>query len=379
MKKIPWWDPRVESLEAEMVQKVLQSQYLNDGNLTEDFERAIAKVVGAKHGIATTSGTTALFMALKARGVGAGDEVICPDITFIATANAVTLTGAIPILVDVEPTTLNMSPTAMKEAITSKTKAIMPVHVSGRGANMPEILKIAKAEKIAVIEDAAEALGAKGNGKFLGTWGDAGCFSFSPNKTVTTGQGGMVVTNDEVLAQRLRALKDQGRPKRGTGGDDAHPTIGFNFKLTNLQSAVGLGQLTYLEKRLKRLVRHYEIYSKELATTKGLVVLPFDVKAGEVPQWVDVLADNRDELDQFLRNQNMDCRRFWHPIHTQQPYKESDKRFAHSTKLSPKALWLPSAYTLTDEDIHAVCKQIQKFYASASTKKSSARVGRASA
>lgn len=379
MKKIPWWDPRVESLEAEMVQKVLQSQYLNDGNVTEDFERAVAKVVGAKFGIATTSGTSALFLTLKAMGIGHGDEVIVPDITFIATSNAVTLTGATPVHCDIDPTTMNMSPKSFKAAITSRTKAVMPVHVSGRPANMPEIVDIARTKKIAVVEDAAEALASKGYGKFLGTWGNAGCFSFSPNKTVTTGQGGMIVTNDEELAQKLRAFKDQGRPKRGTGGDDEHPTAGFNFKLTNLQSAVGLGQLTYLEKRTKRLVRHYELYKKDLEGCEGIKLLPFDTKAGEVPQWVDAIVESRDELDKFLRNQNMDCRRFWFPIHTQKPYRTPDKKFEHSAAMAPKALWLPSAYTLTDEDIHAVCKQIQKFFASAPQKGAKPRMKQAAA
>ena len=172
---------------------------------------------------------------------GVGDEVIVPDVTFIATANAVTLTGASPVLVDIDPRTLTLDPQRTERAITTRTKAIVPVHVSGRAADLGAIMDIAQRHGLLVVEDAAEAFLSKHDGKCLGTFGIAGCFSLSPNKTVTTGQGGLVVTDDDRLHVRLRELKDQGRPVRGTGGDDAHDSVGFNFKFTNLQAAIGLG------------------------------------------------------------------------------------------------------------------------------------------
>jgi perosamine synthetase len=348
--------------ELPLVKAVLESNYINDGEVTQEFEQRIARLVGAKHGIAVTSGTAAIYLSLVAVGVGHGDEVIVPDITFIATANAAAMAGATVVLVDVEPGTLNMSVSALEAAITSKTKAVVPVHVSGRGADMENILRVCAQRDIAVVEDAAEALCSKQKGRGLGTFGRAGCFSFSPNKTITTGQGGVIVTEDDQLAQRLRQLKDQGRPVRGTGGDDEHPNLGFNFKLTNLQAAVGLGQLEKLSMRLERIKNTYKMYRDELADVAGICILPFDIENGEQPQWVDALAARRDELDAFLSKNGAGCRRFWFPLHTQKPYLRADRAFPSSTRLSKEALWLPSAFQMRDEDVIQVCHLIRQFY-----------------
>jgi perosamine synthetase len=349
--------------ELSLVKAVLESNYINDGEVTEEFERQIAKLVGAKHGIAVTSGTTAIYLSLVALGVRPGDEVIVPDVTFIATANAAAMAGATVVLVDVEPETLNMSVAALEAAITPRTKAVVPVHVSGRGAKMEEILQVCATREIAVVEDAAEALCSKRNGRNLGTFGRTGCFSFSPNKTITTGQGGVIVTGDDELAQRLRELKDQGRPARGTGGDDAHPTIGFNFKLTNLQAAVGLGQLKALSMRIERIKQTYRIYRDELADVDAIHILPFEIDKGEQPQWIDALAERRNELDAFLAKKGVDCRRFWFPLHTQKPYLRPDFAFPNSTRLSKNAIWLPSAFRMSNEDVVHVCRLIRTFYA----------------
>ncbi|HYG75743.1 MAG TPA: DegT/DnrJ/EryC1/StrS family aminotransferase [Planctomycetota bacterium] len=363
-KKIAWWTPEITGEEAALIKEVLDANYLNDGDVTTRFEQTVAKLVGAKHGIAVTSGTSALFLSLVGVGVGAGDEVIVPDITFIATANAVTMAGAKPVLVDIDPNTLNADPAAIKKAITPKTKAIMPVHVSGRGANMNEILKIGAAHGIPVIEDAAEAfmsVATGGSKKFLGTLGKAGCLSFSPNKTITTGQGGMIFTDDDQLHVRLRELKDQGRPVKGTGGDDFHNVVGYNFKFTNLQAAVGLGQLSRLTQRVERQRRTYKLYAENLAGVKGLRLPGFEVGIGETPQWVDAVVERRDELDKFLIERNVHCRRFWFPIHTQKPYKLSDAQFPVSSRVGPKCIWLPTPFNITDAEVLQVCGYIKEF------------------
>src|SRR6185369_13186795 len=264
-KTIPWWKPETGPEERDRVLAVLASNYLNDGDVTTEFERRMAAMLGSRFGIAVTSGTTALFVSLAGIGVGHGDEVVVPDVTFIATANAVTLAGATPVFVAVDPATLTLSPAAFEAAITPRTRAVIPVHVSGRAAAIERIIEIADARGIAVIEDAAEALRSKHNGRCLGTFGRLGCFSFSPNKTITTGQGGLIVTDDETLMVRLRELKDQGRPVRGTGGNDVHDSVGFNFKLTNLQAAVGVAQLARLDARVDRLVSIYREYCRGLA------------------------------------------------------------------------------------------------------------------
>ncbi len=361
-KKIPWWMPQLGKEEEKFIKHAFDANYINEGELTVEFEKKIAKLIGAKYALATTNGTAAIFLVLKGLGIGYGDEVIVPDITFIATVNAVDLCGAKPILADVDPKTLTISPLAIKKAITKKTKAIIPVHVTGRAADMKAILKIAKKHGLFVVEDAAEALMSKYKGKFLGTIGNAGCFSFAANKTISTGQGGMVVTNDEKLYAKLKCLKNQGRPTRGTGGDDLHNTIGYNFRFTDLQAAVGLGQLHYLRARIKRMKRNYQLYAKNLKNIKEIRIFKTKIDKGEIPQWTDALIERRDELEKYLKSQNIDCRKYWYPIHRQLAYKLPDKNFPNSTKFLPQALWLPSAFTLSDEDVLSVAKRIKEFF-----------------
>jgi perosamine synthetase len=360
--RIPWWRPETGPEERELVLGVLDSNYLNDGDVTSEFERRMAAALGARYGVAVTSGTAAIFLSLAAVGVRHGDEVVVPDVTFIATANAVTLTGAMPVFVDIDPATLGMDPEAFERAITPHTKAVVPVHVSGRASAIERILDIAAAHNIVVVEDAAEALRSRHRGRCLGTFGRAGCFSFSPNKTITTGQGGLIVTDDEALTVRLRELKDQGRPVRGTGGNDVHDRIGFNFKLTNLQAAVGMAQLARLDARLERLASIYREYRRGLDGIGQLQLLPFDVDGGESPQWIDALAERRDGLVEHLARFEIDCRPFWFPVHTQQPYRHSDQDFPNAMRVVPRALWLPSALSLSDEDVRTVCRRIREFY-----------------
>jgi perosamine synthetase len=361
-QRIPWWLPQVGDREHTLIDEVLAGNFLNDGDYTTRFENELAARLGCKYAVAVTSGTSALFAALVALGIGPGDEVIVPDVTFIATANAVTWAGATPVLVDVCPDTLTIDPDAVARAITSRTRAVIPVHVSGRPADLTALLDLARRHNLALLEDAAEALLSRYHGRCLGTLGQAGCFSFSPNKTITTGQGGAVVTNDERLHLRLREIKDQGRRHRGTGGNDIHPCIGYNLKFTNLQAAVGLAQLDYLDERVERLRNLYRAYHRQLVDIDGLTLLSFDLNDGAVPQWMDVLTDQRDELDRDLREHHMDCRPFWYPIHTQAPYRLSDDVFPHSSRQVPRAMWLPSAFTLTDEDVARVCGQVRRFF-----------------
>ena len=358
-KPIPWWLPQMTGRESQIIQEVLESNFLNDGDFTARFEAELAARLGCKYVVAVTSGTTALFAALAALGIGLGHEVIVPDVTFIATANAVTWTGAQPVLVDVDPHTLTIAPDAVLRAINPRTRAIIPVHVSGRPADMKNLLPIAADHKLSIVEDAAEALLSRYHDQYLGTLGHAGCFSFSPNKTITTGQGGGVATNDEQLYRRLHEIKDQGRPVRGTGGNDLHPALGYNLKFTNLQAAVGLAQLCQLDHRTEKLRRIYALYAQHLSGCPDIELPGFDIAAGVVPQWVDAFTDRRDELDTYLRQRNIHCRPFWYPLHTQKPYHRPDDQFPHSSRQTRRALWLPSAFTLTEEDIETACRHIR--------------------
>jgi perosamine synthetase len=361
MTKIPWWTPHMTGGELDLVSGVLDSNYINDGEVTASFETEIARRLGVKHAVAVTSGTAAITAALHASGVRAGDEVIVPDITFIATANAASILGAKVVLADVEELTLNIDPISVERLVTSRTKAIVPVHVSGRGANMAALLEIAQPRNIAVVEDAAEGFLSKKDGRYLGTTGIAGCFSFSPNKTVTTGQGGVVVTDDHAFYRKLRELKDQGRREPGTGGDDLHYSAGYNFKFTNLHAAVGLAQLAATDERMERMRSIYRIYAQRLSGVPGLRLPGFDIDAGECPQWTDAVVELRDDFDRHLAARDIHCRRFWFPLHTQAPYRLPAKGFPASARVGPKALWLPSSFLMCDADAHRVCDEIEMF------------------
>ena len=238
-------------------------------------------------------------------------------------------------LVDIDSRTLNIDPEAAARALTPQTKALVPVHVSGRAADIPSLLDLARRHGVFVVEDAAEAFVSRHGDKCLGTFGQAGCLSFSPNKTITTGQGGAVLTDDEGLYTRLRELKDQGRPTRGTGGDDLHHSVGYNFKFTNLQAAVGLAQLSYLDSRRARMKSIYSIYAALLKDLEGIRLPGFCLERGEFPQWTDAVVDRRDDLDRYLQARNVQCRRFWFPIHTQAPYRQADDLFPNSSAICP--------------------------------------------
>ena len=288
--------------------------------------------------------------------------MIVPDLTFIASANAVALAGATPVLVDVRREDFGLEPELVRAAVTPRTKAIMPVHVNGRGAALEEIVAIAEALGLSIVEDASEALGSSLAGRPLGSFGHAAAFSFAPTKIITTGQGGVVVTDDPELDRRIRELKDQGRATRGTGGADAHPVFGFNFKLTNVHAAIGLAQLERLPGRLARLRDLHAWYAEELGGLDPAIrLLPVDRAGGEAIAWIDVLVERRDALVSHLKERRIDAREFWFPLHTQPPY--AAEGFPSATWASAHGLWLPSALSLTRDDVAEVGRAIREFAA----------------
>ena len=345
---IPWFAPEVDQRERELVLEVIDSNYLNDGDVTRNLETRVAEFIGAKHCVAVTSGTAAITLALMGLGIGPGDEVIVPDFTFIATANAVRLAGAQVKLVDIEPQRLSIGVENILSAIGSQTRAIVPVDVNGRGADYDRLEALAKDKGLFLVSDSAEGLGSKWQDRYLGTFGDAGCFSFSANKTVTAGQGGMVATDNSDLYYRLRELKDQGRRFQGTGGADLHPVMGFNFKFTNLQAAVGLAQLEKLPDRLAKANQRDAWYRELLEECPG-TSFPSSAGQGEVTQWMDILVQDRAKIKSALEEQKIGCRAFWYPLHTNAPYASGDDAFKNTIAVSEKGLWLPSYFGLTRE------------------------------
>ena len=359
---IPWWHPVLGDEEARAVAEVIASGFPNDGEVTDRFAARIAAIADSAHGVGVSSGSAAIYCALVACGVAPGDEVIVPDLTFVATANAVLLTGAKPVLADVRLQDFTLDRDAVEAALTPRTRAIVPVHVNGRGGSIEEIVELADDRGLAVVEDAAEALGSRLAGRPLGSFGHAAAFSFAPSKVVTTGQGGVVVTHDPEVARRVRELKDQGRANRGTGGADVHPAFGFNFKLTNVQAAIGLVQLDGLEERLAHLGTLEDWYASELRDLEpDIALVGGDRARGERHGWVDVLARERDDLAAHLRGRDADPREFWFPLHSQLPYSMDAASFPNATSISARGLWLPSALSLTRDDVAVIGEAVREF------------------
>lgn len=373
-KTLPWWEAKISEDDIQAVATALRSGRLGDGNAVRAFEQKICALLGVKHALMAPSGTAAITMGLIASGVRAGDEVVVPDVTWVATANAASIIGAKVVLCDIDPTTLNISPDALRKAITVRTKAIIPVHVSGRAADMDAINTIAREHGLAVIEDAAEAFMSKYKGKYLGTWGHAGAFSLSIYKLITAGQGGFIVTNDDALYEQLRELRNQGLPLGGqnllsrignamglgaSGSDEVFNSVGYNFKTTNVLGALAESQLATLPARMERIRKTYALYKGNLP--KEVTLYPFAIEQGELPLWIDAHTERRDELCKYLTSKSIETRPLWLPLHRQKIYEADDAQFPGSAAAA-RSFWLPSAFTLNDEDVLRTAKEITNFF-----------------
>ena len=356
---IPWWTVETSRKELRNVRKVLQSGYLNEGQINKDFETKISNYFNISNVITSTSGTTALYLSLKALGIGPGDLVAVPNLTFIATANAVKLSGASVLPLDVDIKTMTISNEEVLRAERNEVKAIIPVHVSGRSAWNRELRRIRKNGEIILIEDAAEAMGSRDpeSGEYLGTLGNCGIFSLSPNKILTTGQGGLIVTNSDLIANTIRALKDQGRPKRGTGGADKHDHEGYNFKFTNLQAAVGLAQFESFASRIEFLSQLYKTYREKIIDCPHQRLFDFQIEKGEFPLWPEMYFTERKAVINKLFEAKIGFREVWLPINSQKPYADG-KVYSSSKKLSDSTLWLPSSFSLTKKHIKRITKTL---------------------
>lgn len=348
--------------ELEYLKEVIDSGYINEGEVANRLESEISRNMDLAHITLCTSGTSAIFLALRALGIGQGSTVIVPNLTFIATANAVRLAGATVKLVDVKEGTLTIDEELLTEEFTNGVIAIIAVHVSGRSAISDKLIDICDTRGIFLVEDAAEAFGSLDpkKKKPLGTIGDIGILSFSPNKVVTSGQGGAVVTKSNIWNEKVKALKDQGRSKRGTGGDDWHQEEGYNFKFTNLQAAVGLAQMLKLESRLNHLRKTYEIYETELSGLQNGKLLSFDVQNGEVPLWPELKVSVRASLEKALQGAGVGFRNFWHPLSKQPGFLTNRSDLQVSLQQSPRLMWLPSAFDLSESNIKSVSKIIRE-------------------
>ena len=278
--------------------------WLTEFARTRELEQAIGAYVGARHVAMVSNGTVSLFAALAALGVGAGHEVLVPDLTMIASANTVLLAGATPVFVDVEPSTLCLDLEQAERHVTERTKAIMLVSFNGRAPDMARAVALARRHGLFLVEDAAQALGSRWRGRHLGTFGDIGSFSFSSPKVITTGQGGALVTDDAALMARVLKVKDFGRVQAGV---DEHDALGYNFKFTDLQAVIGLAQMTKLDWRVQRKRDMFALYQAELADVRGVAFVETDLEATS-PWFIDVLVPDARALRQHLHERGIGSR-----------------------------------------------------------------------
>lgn len=350
----PWYD---EAEEAAVAEYMKSGAWLTDHVKTAEFERALADFVGVRHCIVVPNGTLALVAALWTLGVRAGDEVIVPDLTMIATANAAVLLGAKPVLVDVEPVGLGLDPQSVAAALTPKTKAVIFVSFNGRPGRILEVAALCQAHGIPLLEDAAQALGSYCGSQHLGTIGLVGTFSFSVHKIISTGQGGAVVTSDDELGESLRRIKDFGRSR---GGIDIHDTIGFNFKFTDLQAVVGFEQLKKVPLRMRIKRNLYRRYSEGLNNVPSVELIETNVDE-TTPWFIEILVLDPDGLALHLAKQGIGTRRMYPPIHSQKAFRWPGE-YPVSEDISSRGLWLPSGMQLEETDIDRICFEIKRYY-----------------
>jgi len=367
LKKIIQIEPSLGNEEKKELLSTIDSGWYTEAAKTKEFEKKFAKFVGSRYACVVTSGTTALYIGLKALGIDRGDEVIVPDLTFVASPNSVEMTGAKPVFVDIEPQSLNLDLSRVSSLITKRTKAIMPVDFNGRSAEMSELREIANRKGLLLIEDACHAIGCYYNNKHLGTTSDVGVFSFSTPKIITTGQGGMLVTNDKKIYERCISIKDFGRDvrkKKDMRNAFEHHIIGYNFKFTEFQAAVGIAQMRKLANRIIKKKRILRKYIDLLSNVREIEFVETDFK--RITPWMaDILLktkSKKNQLIKYLEKNQIETRIFYPPIHRLEPYKNSDNRFKVSSEISDRGLWLPSSVTLTDKQLEIVCEKIKKFF-----------------
>ena len=353
--------PLFDDDEIKLVNECIISGWVSSGGpFGSRFEKMVADYCDTQYAVSCSSATAGLHLILLALNIGAGDEVIVPSLTFIATANVVTYTGAKPVFVDSNIDTWNIDPNKIKKMITSRTKAIIPVHLYGLPADMDPINQLADEHGLLVIEDAAEAQGAAYKGKMVGSLADAAVFSFFGNKIITTGEGGMIVTNNHEVAEKCRVLRDHGMSSKKRYW---HEVVGYNYRMTNIQAALGVAQMNKIDKIISRKKEIALDYEKRLKNING-IILPASFTWTKNVFWLytilidsNIIGYNAEQLMSKLAEAGIDSRPIFPPIHTQPIYKDGTK-LSVSERISSDGISLPSSPEMTGEDINKVCNII---------------------
>ena len=357
-QRVPLSRPDISQADIDAVVGVLRTPHLSLGPKLPEFEKAFAAYIGARHAVAVNSGTSALHLVVRAMGLGPGDEMITSPFTFVATANCAMFEGARPVFVDIDEATWNLGVSGIEAAITPRTKLLMPVHIFGRPVPMDDCVRIAAAHGIPVVEDACEALGATYKGRKAGVFGVASTFAFYPNKQMTTGEGGMIVTDDDRIAELSRSMRNQGRDPGA--GWLAYARLGYNYRLSDINCALGLSQLGRLPEFLAARGRVAERYIAKLREMPELV-MPAPYREGAISWFVFVvrLADRfaqreRDAVLAYLREQGIGTNNYFSPVHLQGFYREKfgykPGDFPVAEKIAARTIALPFYNRLSEED-----------------------------
>ena len=361
---IPLAQPDIGEEEIRLVNEVLRSGWLSMGPKVGEFEERFANYIGTKHAIAVNSGTSGLHLCINAIGIKNGDEVITSPFSFISSSNCVMFEGGKPVFVDIDPDTLNLDAERIEAAITKNTKAILPVHVFGQPCEMDAIMDIAEDHDLAVVEDACEAIGAEYNGQKAGTFGDASVFAFYPNKQMTTGEGAMIVTDDDDIAKLCRSLRNQGRSEEEEWLN--HVRLGYNYRLDEMSCALGIGQLNRIDELLDKRTMVAEEYTKQLSGVDGITTQYLDpkVKMSWFVYVVQVSEDiNRNKVMQYLKGHGVSCRPYFTPIHLQPFYREmfgyKEGDFLICEKVCDSTIALPFYGNMDEETIGQVCSVLK--------------------
>ena len=354
---IPWWTVQLGQREIDRVVQSIENKLISQGENTERLEAEIAAALGVPYAVATTSGSTALFMALMAVGVGPGDEVIVPGRSFIATAHAVLLTGAAVVLSDIQTEIPLLDVAKIEEKVTAKTKAVIPVHLNGRSVDMEGLKKTIAGRRISVIEDAAQSLFSENRAGYLGTQSDVGCFSLGMTKLLPTGQGGIAVTKQETIYEKLKLIRNHG--VRDTFSA-SYNQPGFNFKYTDIQAAIGLEQLKRVPDKIRNLKATYLRYSKGLSSCTIVDLIPVKLEDGELPLYIEALSRKRDRLIGYLNAKNIQVRPF-HPDLYASQHIHNNPESIKPTIFHKYGLFLPGGPDLKSEHIDVVIHEIKEF------------------
>ena len=369
MERIRIAGPWITKKEIDYVTDAVTNAWYGNANVYHDrFEKAFAEYLGVRFAIALPSCTSAIHLSLLALGVGQGDEVIVPDITWIASAAPVTYVGAIPVFADIDAETWCLSAKSFEQCITSKTKAVIPVDLYGNMPDMDAIQDVARRHGVAIIEDAAEAIGSEYKGKKAGSFGGTGVFSFHGSKTLTTGEGGMLVTDKDDVRQRVLFLRDHGRKP----GDTAffNTEVAYKYKMSSMQAALGLAQLERIEELLTRKRQIFAWYQEELAKVEG-ITLNYEPMGTKNTYWMVTAIVNKkfritkERLIESMNERNIDCRPFFYPLSSLPAYEHLDeahqarKRNQVSYQISPYGINLPSGLSITKEEIVYVCEVLK--------------------